>query len=77
MYVNNVGVNYLTARQVAEKYGVAKRVVQGWCERRLLPNATKIPTIFGFEIWQIPESDLRNFTPPGRPGRPASFKGAK
>jgi hypothetical protein len=62
----------LTAKQVAEKYGVTKRVVQGWCERELLPNATKIDSGYGFEVWQIPETDLENFEKPVGRGKPRS-----
>lgn len=60
----------LTAKEVAERYGVAKRVVQGWCERGLLPNAEKVPSGFGFDVWQIPEADLKDFVKPEGRGKP-------
>lgn len=60
----------LSAREVAEKYNVTKRVVQGWCERGLLPNAKKVPSGFGFDVWEIPDTDLKGFTPPEGRGRP-------
>jgi hypothetical protein len=60
----------LTAKEVAEKYGVVKRVVQGWCERGLLPNAHKVASGFGFDVWQIPETDLINFVKPEGRGKP-------
>lgn len=59
-----------TVREVAEKFNVAKRVVQGWCERGILPNATKKPSGMGFDVWEIPKSDIKDFVPPDRPGRP-------
>lgn len=60
----------LKAADVAEKYGVTKRVVQGWCERGLLPNAKKVPSGFGFDVWEIPESDLTDFVKPKGRGKP-------
>ncbi|MBS3915572.1 MAG: helix-turn-helix domain-containing protein [Bacteroidetes bacterium] len=63
-------MKFLTAKQVAEKYGVTKRVVQGWCERGLLPNAKKVDSGFGFDVWQIPERDLENFVKPEGRGKP-------
>lgn len=59
-----------TAKEVAERYGVAKRVVQGWCERGLLPSAHKVDSGFGFDVWQIPEADLKDFIKPVGRGKP-------
>jgi hypothetical protein len=63
-------VKKMTAKEVAEKYDVAKRIVQGWCERGLLIGAKKVPSGFGFDVWEIPESALKDFTPPSGRGRP-------
>ncbi len=68
-----------TVGEAAEKFKVGKRVVQGLCLRGLLPNAAKKPSGFGFDVWEILESDLEGFVPPNRPGRPGKrslFEGA-
>ena len=62
----------LTTAQVAERLKVAKPTVKLWCRQRKFPNATLEQTVRG-PVWQIPESDLKNFTPP-KMGRPAKAK---
>lgn len=66
-----------TTKEIAEKYGVTKRVVQGWCERGLLPNAQLVPTEFNFSVWRIPEGDLENFRKPEGRGKPRLAKPSK
>lgn len=61
---------FLTAKQLAEKYGVIKRVALGWIERGYFNNAVKADSGCGVKFWQIPESDLKDFQPPVRRGRP-------
>lgn len=56
-----------TARQLAERYGVAGSTVRGWLLRRLFPNATLKETELGDSYWLVPERDLAGFVPP-RPG---------
>ena len=63
-------MNFLTVKELAERYGVARRVASGWCERGLLPNALKKTSELGVEYWQIPESDLTNFVKPSGRGKP-------
>lgn len=58
---------YLTARQLAERYGVAASTARGWFLRKLLPGAELRPTGLGDNYWVVPESSLKNFTPP-KPG---------
>jgi hypothetical protein len=63
----------LTAKEIAVRYGVEKRVAQGWIQRGLFPHARKDQNpIFG-EVWLVPEADLKNFAPP-RAGRPSRIK---
>lgn len=66
-----------TAKEVAERFGVAKRVAQGWCERGLLPNARKVDSGFGFDVWQIPETDLKDFVKPAGRGKPRKVNPSK
>ena len=58
--------NY-TARQLAERYGVAGSTVRGWLMRRLLPGAYLQETELGDSYWLVPESALKDFVPP-KPG---------
>ncbi|MGI8494435.1 MAG: helix-turn-helix domain-containing protein [Pyrinomonadaceae bacterium] len=59
----------LTAKEIAKKFGVAKRVAQSWILNGLFPHAQK-ETISPFgEVWFVPASDLNNFKRPER-GRP-------
>lgn len=58
----------LTSSKVAGMLGVAHSTVRSWCNRNLFPSAAYIETPAG-GYWQIPEEDLKNFTPP-KPGRP-------
>lgn len=58
-----------TAKDIADKFDVSKRVAQDWLLKGLFPNAYK-ETIEPFgEIWYAPVSDVENFEQP-RPGRP-------
>lgn len=61
----------LTAREIAGRFNVNKRIVLGWIERGLFPNAVKIKSPLGIEFWTVPERDLLNFVPQRRRGRPA------
>lgn len=63
-------MKFLTVKELAERYGVARRVASGWCERGLLPNALKKTSELGVEYWQIPETDLTNFVKPVGRGKP-------
>ena len=55
-----------TARQLAERYDVAASTVRGWLLRGILPGAVLKETALG-SYWIVPESALKNFTPP-KPG---------
>lgn len=59
----------LTAKEIAERYGIEKRVAQGWIQRGYFPHAYKEHHEFLGAVWKVPESDLSDFKPPG-PGRP-------
>jgi hypothetical protein len=56
-----------TARQLAERYGVARSTARGWLNRRLIPGARLEETDLGDSYWLVPESALKNFIPP-KPG---------
>lgn len=67
--------NELTPAQAAKRLGVGKSTVQLWCKRGdVFPHARLEKTPLG-EVYLIPESDLKNFTPP-KMGRPAKKKTA-
>lgn len=57
----------LTARQIAGRYGVAGSTVRGWLLRKLIPGAELRESGLGDSYWIVPESALKNFTPP-KPG---------
>jgi excisionase family DNA binding protein len=58
----------LTTAQAAERLNVAQPTVKLWCRQGKFPHATLEQTARG-PVWQIPVSDLKDFTPPqmGRP----------
>ena len=56
-----------TARQLAERYGVARSTARGWLNRRLIPGARLEETELGDSYWIVPESALKDFVPP-KPG---------
>ena len=58
----------LTTAQAAERLNVAQPTVKLWCRQGKFPHATLEQTARG-PVWQIPSSDLKDFTPP-RMGRP-------
>jgi hypothetical protein len=58
----------LTTAQAAERLKVAQPTVKLWCRQGKFPNAQLEETPRG-PVWQIPESDLKNFEPP-KMGRP-------
>lgn len=58
--------------ELAEKYNVNRRIVLGWISGGKFPNAHKVEPPVGKPYWLIPESDLKGFAPPSRPGRPLS-----
>lgn len=66
----SVDIRELTAREVAEKFGVKAITVRVWCEKGRFPNAYKKQSAFGVEYWAIPELDLKDFKPQLRRGRP-------
>jgi hypothetical protein len=56
-----------TARQLAERYKVARSTARGWLNRRLLPGARLEETELGDSYWIVPESALAGFVLP-KPG---------
>jgi len=56
-----------TARQLAERFEVARSTVRGWLSRRLLTGAYLQKTELGDSYWLVPESALKDFVPP-KPG---------
>jgi hypothetical protein len=60
----------LTTAQVAERLNVAQPTVKLWCRQGRFPNAALEQTPRG-PVWQIPETDLKNFEPP-KMGRPVT-----
>jgi hypothetical protein len=68
--------NELTTAQVAERFDVTAANVRLWCKRRLFPNAREVQESRG-SVWKIPESDLKNFEPPKKTGRPPKAKTGK
>jgi len=63
----------LTTTQAAERLGVGKSTVNLWCRQGRFPNAYAKEEARG-AVWYIPESDLKEFSPPtmGRPPKPKS-----
>lgn len=61
-----------TVAELAERFGASKHTVNGWIRRNLFPNADKRSSPVGIDYWVVPEGDLKDFKPPGRPGRPLS-----
>jgi hypothetical protein len=70
-----------TARQLAERYKVARSTARGWLNRKLIPGARLEESPLGDSYWLVPESALKDFTPP-QPGpkpkpKPAEPKPAR
>lgn len=61
---------FLTAQEIAERRNVKPVTVRVWLKRGLFPNAKleEVPPLG--KIWRVPESDLENFSPPVKTGRP-------
>jgi excisionase family DNA binding protein len=70
----------LTTAQVAERLDVSRPTVKLWCRQGRFPNALLEEETRG-PVWRIPESDLKDFSPPtmGRPpkAKPAQSNGKK
>jgi hypothetical protein len=58
----------LTTAQFAEHYQVAYTTVMTWLQRGIVPGAQRVPTPRG-DVWEIPASATKEFTPPAK-GRP-------
>jgi hypothetical protein len=56
-----------TARQIAEHFNVAGSTARGWLLRGLFPGARLKQTDLGDSYWVVPESAVKDFTPP-KPG---------
>jgi hypothetical protein len=69
--------NELTVSEIASRYSVEKRIVLGWIQRGILPNARKEQSPFGVEFWLVPETDLEGFEPQKRRGRPKATNPSK
>ena len=65
-----------TARQLAERYNVARSTARGWLTRKLIPGARLIETDLGDSYWVVPESALKGFEPP-KPGPVPKAKAAE
>ena len=59
----------LTAKQIAERYGVAASTARAWCLSGTLPGAYLKETELG-SFWVVPENSLANFVPPKRGPKP-------
>lgn len=66
----------LSTSQVAERFGVTAANVRLWCQRGLLPNAYVRKESRG-DVWIIPESDLKEFEPPKKTGRPRKVEASQ
>jgi predicted site-specific integrase-resolvase len=62
----------LTTADLAARYAVSPRTVNGWCRRGRFPNARKKG-----RDWWIPETDLEGFVPPARGNRTRSSRRRK
>ena len=62
---------FVTAADIAARYGVGYRTAARWCQRGLFPHMVTGPKAGRDPIYLIPESDLEGFIPPRR-GRPTS-----
>lgn len=65
----------LTAKQIAERYGVAASTARAWCLNGTLPGAYLKETELG-SFWVVPENLLANFVPP-KPGPKPKSKATK
>lgn len=63
----------LSTNEVAERMNVSVHTVRWWCRNGLLPNAREVSESRG-SVWKIPASDLVDFTPPKKTGRPPNAK---
>lgn len=67
----------LSTSEIADLFDVSVVTVCNWCNQNLFPNAGKR----GGDVWEIPESDLKDFQPPKRGRRrdpnPSDFARAK
>ena len=59
----------LTTAQAAERMKVSTHAVRFWIKRGLLPNAYELEESRG-AVWRIPVTDLDDFEPPKKTGRP-------
>lgn len=60
----------LKVKDLAEKFDVNRRVALGWFERGLFPSAKKVKGEF-FYYWEVEESDIKDFIPQKRKGKPS------
>jgi predicted site-specific integrase-resolvase len=60
----------LSTSEVAARLNVDETTVRLWCRQGRFPNAKQVGG------WVVPDSDLKNFTPP-KMGRPSTKKGSK
>jgi len=65
----------LTVKQAAEQTGARASTIRNLCARGYFPNAVRVESARG-AAWEIPESDLGDYTPRLR-GRPPKGTGTE
>jgi len=63
----------LTAKQIADRFGVAASTARAWCLNGVFPGARLKETELG-SFWAVPEDDLDGFVPPKPGPRPKASK---
>ena len=57
----------LSARDIAARFDVKISTARGWLHRRLFAGAQLKTSELGVSYWAVPESSIKNFSPP-KPG---------
>lgn len=59
----------LRISEIAKKFNRSRVAVQFWVEQGMFPNA-ELNTAGLVPFWEIPEEDVKKFTPPARGRKP-------
>jgi transposase len=70
-----MGERMMTTKEIAKHFGVSNSTARGWLLRGRFKGAELRQSELGQPYWTVPESALKDFTPP-KPG-PAPKKASK